>query len=356
MGHNQPTVTEVSLTSQVSEAGADSAALSRRIEMHPCRRERKSNTNRLLDRPTRGSIRLRGEETATLEEDAVAELRLAQLGFVFQFHFLLPEFSALENVKLPKQLSGEAAGRESPARWRMILADKPTGNLDSAASANVQRILEDLAHRFGRAVIVVTHDREFCRGHRPGDRHIRWKDRAGYVMLLRTRQVQTLSAGAIVSLVPVFLVVDVVVEFQALDDVVAVAQADIGMRLLLVRQRHGLAANVDSADRPKAVGQCALIRRFSAGPHPAERSARTRELNVHSAGLRLGGADSHEPSIVRRRGGDLRDQRYGGNEQDRAHLVSPLDVNRTLHRRRPSKRASVRKRFDVNQDDESSCC
>ncbi len=143
---------------------------------------------------------MRGEETSTLEEDELAELRLAELGFVFQFHFLLPEFSALENVmlpmqrlgrlrqseiearatellssldlareagKLPKQLSGGQSQRVAIARALandplLILADEPTGNLDSAASANVQKILEDLAHRYGRAVIVVTHDRDFA--------------------------------------------------------------------------------------------------------------------------------------------------------------------------------------------------
>jgi lipoprotein-releasing system ATP-binding protein len=154
----------------------------------------------LLDRPTSGHIRLRGRETATLDEDALAELRLEQLGFVFQFHFLLPEFSALENVmlpmrrlgrlgqteieararallasldlagegsKLPKQLSGGQSQRVAIARALandplLILADEPTGNLDSNASANVQNILAELAHRHGRAVIVVTHDRDFA--------------------------------------------------------------------------------------------------------------------------------------------------------------------------------------------------
>jgi len=154
----------------------------------------------LLDRPTSGHIRLHGRETSTLDEDALAELRLEQLGFVFQFHFLLPEFSALENVmlpmqrldrlrqteieararellasldlagegnKLPRQLSGGQSQRVAIARALandplLILADEPTGNLDSNASANVQNILAELAHRHGRAVIVVTHDRDFA--------------------------------------------------------------------------------------------------------------------------------------------------------------------------------------------------
>jgi lipoprotein-releasing system ATP-binding protein len=154
----------------------------------------------LLDRPTTGHIWLHGEDTATLQEDALAGLRLAELGFVFQFHFLLPEFTALENVmlpmrrlgrlrqseievratellasldlagegrKLPKQLSGGQSQRVAIARALandplLILADEPTGNLDTSASANVQNILRDLAHHHGRAVIVVTHDRDFA--------------------------------------------------------------------------------------------------------------------------------------------------------------------------------------------------
>ena len=154
----------------------------------------------LLDRPTSGRIWLRGDETSTLEEDALAGLRLAEVGFVFQFHFLLPEFSALENVmlpmqrlarlpqpeitaraaellgslglageakKLPRQLSGGQSQRVAIARALandplLILADEPTGNLDTAASANVQRILMHLAHHYDRAVVVVTHDRDFA--------------------------------------------------------------------------------------------------------------------------------------------------------------------------------------------------
>ena len=154
----------------------------------------------LLDRPTKGHIWLHGEDTAILEEDALAGLRLAALGFVFQFHFLLPEFTALENVmlpmrwlgrlhqgeiearamellasldlagegrRLPRQLSGGQSQRVAIARALandplLILADEPTGNLDTAAGANVQNILRDLAHRHGRAVIVVTHDRDFA--------------------------------------------------------------------------------------------------------------------------------------------------------------------------------------------------
>ena len=154
----------------------------------------------LLDRPTAGSIRLQGVETSSLDEDERAEIRLAELGFVFQSHFLLPEFSALENVmlpmrrlgrlsqpeieshaaelldsfgvekeagKLPRQLSGGQSQRVAIARALandplLILADEPTGNLDTQSSANVQSILKDLARRYGRAVVVVTHDPQFA--------------------------------------------------------------------------------------------------------------------------------------------------------------------------------------------------
>ncbi|HUZ75590.1 MAG TPA: ABC transporter ATP-binding protein [Stellaceae bacterium] len=154
----------------------------------------------LLDRPTSGRLWLEGRETAALDDDGLAALRLEALGFVFQFHFLLPEFTAIENVmlpmqrlgrlapadietratdllsqlglateasKLPSQLSGGQSQRVAIARALandpvLILADEPTGNLDTAASANVRSILKDLAHRFDRSVIVVTHDHDFA--------------------------------------------------------------------------------------------------------------------------------------------------------------------------------------------------
>ena len=81
---------------------------------------------------------------------------------------LLESFGlAGETKKLPRQLSGGQSQRVAIARALandplLILADEPTGNLDTAASANVQRILMDLAHDYGRAVIVVTHDRDFA--------------------------------------------------------------------------------------------------------------------------------------------------------------------------------------------------
>jgi lipoprotein-releasing system ATP-binding protein len=154
----------------------------------------------LLDRPTTGSIWLEGVDTSEFDEDALADARLRRLGFVFQSHFLLPEFTAVENVmlpmrrlgrladdgietramelldslglaaqrdKLPSQMSGGQSQRVAVARAlandpAIILADEPTGNLDTAASANVQTILRGLAHEHGRAVVIVTHDHDFA--------------------------------------------------------------------------------------------------------------------------------------------------------------------------------------------------
>jgi lipoprotein-releasing system ATP-binding protein len=161
----------------------------------------------LLDRPTTGTIELDGIETTTLGEDKLAGLRLEKLGFIFQFHFLLQEFTAIENVmlpmqrlgklsisaqktraaellesigmkdqinKLPKQMSGGQCQRVAIARAlandpALIMADEPTGNLDTHAADNVQQILQDIAHTKGRAVVAVTHDQNFAA---LGDKHI----------------------------------------------------------------------------------------------------------------------------------------------------------------------------------------
>ena len=154
----------------------------------------------LLDRPTEGRILVAGEDICELSDDSVAEIRLRSLGFVFQSHFLLPEFSALENVMLPmrrlgklreaelrrraevilrdlgleqhcdkqpRQMSGGQCQRVAIARAlandpALILADEPTGNLDSAASEIVHKLLKDLAYMHNRAVVVVTHDENFA--------------------------------------------------------------------------------------------------------------------------------------------------------------------------------------------------
>ncbi len=150
----------------------------------------------LIDRPTEGELLFEGREVSGLSGDERAGIRLAHFGFVFQFHFLLPEFSALENVMLPMQRLARLTGAQARARamelldgvglegkhdktpYRLsggerqrvaiaralandpvlLLGDEPTGNLDSQNSARVVETLRALAHDQGRAVVCVTHD------------------------------------------------------------------------------------------------------------------------------------------------------------------------------------------------------
>ena len=150
----------------------------------------------LLDRPSAGTVLVDGRDTGALDAPALDRLRLERLGFVFQFHFLLPEFTALENVhipirrlgrlrggagearalalladlgladaagKYPDQLSGGMRQRAAIARAlandpAILLADEPTGNLDTANARTVFDIFARLTAEQGRTVIVVTHD------------------------------------------------------------------------------------------------------------------------------------------------------------------------------------------------------
>ena len=154
----------------------------------------------LLDVPTRGRISIDDQDTSAFDDDRLTDFRLAKLGYVFQFHFLLAEFSALDNVMLPMrklgrlddvaarrrarelleglgldgqeakrpgQLSGGQRQRVAIARALandplVILADEPTGNLDSASSANVREILHRLTREMGKTVVAVTHDAGFA--------------------------------------------------------------------------------------------------------------------------------------------------------------------------------------------------
>jgi lipoprotein-releasing system ATP-binding protein len=154
----------------------------------------------LLDVPTKGRVWLEGEDTSRFGEDELANRRLQKLGFVFQFHFLLAELSVIDNVTLPMrrlgkldpaasrsrgmellsrlgvadqsakhphQLSGGQRQRVAIARALandplVILADEPTGNLDSVSGGNVRKILHDLTHEMGKTVVAVTHDATFA--------------------------------------------------------------------------------------------------------------------------------------------------------------------------------------------------
>lgn len=150
----------------------------------------------LLDRPTSGTLRLGGKDTAPMDETERARARLEMLGFVFQFHFLLPEFSVRENVEIPMrklgrlkrqemherateilvalgldghldkrpdQLSGGQRQRVAVARSLandppLVLADEPTGSLDSKSSEQVFEILQEVVRERGKTVVAVTHD------------------------------------------------------------------------------------------------------------------------------------------------------------------------------------------------------
>ena len=155
----------------------------------------------LLDTPSSGRLWFSGVDTSSYDETKLADLRLSEIGFVFQFHFLLPEFTAIENVMLPmqrlgrlsngelrerarellitlglekelnkrpKQLSGGQSQRVAVARALandplLILADEPTGNLDSVSSMAVSDILRKLTDEHNRAVLAVTHDQNFAK-------------------------------------------------------------------------------------------------------------------------------------------------------------------------------------------------
>lgn len=152
-----------------------------------------------LDSATAGSLRVGGYQVDALSEDGLTEFRKHTVGFIFQFHFLLKDFTALENVLLPgymagmskadaeeradmllkrvyleerlshypSQLSGGERQRVAVARSMMnepeiILADEPTGNLDENNSRNVEEILFSMAHEAGKTLILVTHDKELA--------------------------------------------------------------------------------------------------------------------------------------------------------------------------------------------------
>jgi len=159
----------------------------------------------VLDRPTEGRVLLDGADVSELDDDERADLRGKSLGFVFQFHFLMPELSVLENVvvplwrrggvsreqidqrarevlaqldladlaeRRPNQLSGGqqqrvAIARAIAGRPRLVLADEPTGNLDTKMGGTVVDIFRHLAERENIAVVMVTHELSFAaRAHR----------------------------------------------------------------------------------------------------------------------------------------------------------------------------------------------
>ncbi|MBN2848507.1 MAG: ABC transporter ATP-binding protein [Coriobacteriia bacterium] len=151
----------------------------------------------LLDTPTSGRVTLTGENTTALGRKGRARLRNETLGFVFQFHYLLPEFSVWENLTMPAQIAGRALsdaereraletlallgleglerknanqlsggqkqrvaiGRALMNRPKLILADEPTGNLDTANTEAVYELFRRINAELGTTFLIVTHDR-----------------------------------------------------------------------------------------------------------------------------------------------------------------------------------------------------
>ena len=153
-----------------------------------------------LDLPTRGRIRLGRDELTGLSSSKLAAVRNRTIGFVFQFHHLLPEFNALENVMMPGLIQGKSKPEmEEPARAiltevglaarvthrpgelsggeqqrvalaralvlspKLILADEPTGNLDSATSEQIHTLFFEINRKHGTTIVVVTHNLGFAR-------------------------------------------------------------------------------------------------------------------------------------------------------------------------------------------------
>jgi lipoprotein-releasing system ATP-binding protein len=152
-----------------------------------------------LDKPDGGTVMLNGEQVNFSNRSRLADFRNRELGFVFQFHHLLPEFTALENVSIPgyiqgkakkeveskaeeilrelglgqrlhhkpAELSGGEQQRVAVARAlindpALVLADEPSGNLDSENSHQLHQLFLDLRDRFGQTFIIVTHNKELA--------------------------------------------------------------------------------------------------------------------------------------------------------------------------------------------------
>lgn len=152
-----------------------------------------------LDRPNSGSIRVNNTDVLTLDDRSLSQFRNRHIGFVFQFHQLLPEFSALENVMMPAliagndfatarreaqklldylqltnrsshkpaQLSGGEKQRVAVARAlvnhpSVVLADEPSGSLDSHNKEELHRLFRDIRDNFGQTILIVTHDHDLA--------------------------------------------------------------------------------------------------------------------------------------------------------------------------------------------------
>ena len=164
-----------------------------------------------LDKPTSGQIQIGGENVAKMKEKQLAKIRNDWMGFVFQFHYLLPEFTALENVLIPYEIKNGKADKEAvdkakeylklvgleqvmnnPATKmsggqqqrtaiaraminspKIILADEPTGNLDSDSTEIIYDVLRNINEKYGTTFVIITHDKRIAE---KADRIIEMKD------------------------------------------------------------------------------------------------------------------------------------------------------------------------------------
>ena len=152
-----------------------------------------------LAAPDEGSLRIAGEDVLRLRGERLAAFRGRRIGFVFQAHHLLPEFTALENVMIPALIAGESAKSARAKALRLLdgvaltarrehkpaelsggeqqrvaiaralvndpavlFADEPTGNLDSATKQEIHRLFFELRDRLGQTIVIVTHDPELA--------------------------------------------------------------------------------------------------------------------------------------------------------------------------------------------------
>ncbi len=153
-----------------------------------------------LDKPTAGKVWLDGEAITDKNEAEMNRIRNEKIGFIYQFHFLLPEFNAVENVSMPMMINGRRSRKEIRERAmklldmvdmqnkytnkpsqlsggqqqrvaiaralanepKILLGDEPTGNLDSRSANNVYQLFDRLNQELNQTVIVVTHDEEFA--------------------------------------------------------------------------------------------------------------------------------------------------------------------------------------------------